>query len=124
MTDIWRRGGAYIAALRPGPGDMVIVTTLGGKLAALDARHDYEGAIDRALTLAGERRGPTKVIPMTLVEAATFCGITYEKLMADMSEEQWRNYCIGICTPLVSDHDPKVRADATELLTSLGAMPQ
>ncbi len=125
MTMLWRRGAACVAALRPALGDVVVVTTLSGKVAALDPIHSYDAAIDRALTLAGKNRGkPVKVLPMTMTEALGFCRIPVAEFMADMTDEQWRAHCIAVCTPALTDPDPRVRADALEVLTSLGVTQQ
>lgn len=124
MTDIWTKRGAYIAALRPAYGDVVVLTTLGGKLAALHPVADYDAAISRALTLAAERRGPVKVLPMTMCEALAFCGITVDEFLSDMTDEQWRDHCVTVCTPALTNPDPRVRADAFAVLSNLGALPQ
>ena len=124
MTDIWRRGSAYIAALRPAYGDVVVLTTLSGRVAAWDAVGDYDAAISRALKLAGERRGPVKVLPMTFAEALAFSRIPIDEFLDDMTDEEWRDHCVGVCTPALTDPDPRVRRDAIEVLTTLGAMPQ
>jgi hypothetical protein len=127
MTDIYRRNGACVAAMRPAYGDVVVITTVSGKVAALDPVREYDAAIDRALTraltLAGDWRPPVKVLPMTMAEALAFCRVPLADLMADMTDEEWRHHCIKVCTPMLSDPDPRVRADATEVLTSHGAMP-
>jgi hypothetical protein len=127
MTYIHRRNGACVAALRPAYGDAVVVTTVGGKVAALDPVADYDKvisrALTRALTLAGDWRPPVKVLPMTMVEALAFCGITVDDYLSDMTEEEWGEYCVKHCTPALHNADPRVRADAEEVLTSLGAMP-
>lgn len=125
MTMIWSRDGAYVAALRPAYGDVVVMTTLSGKVATLDRVGDYDAAIDRALKLAGKHRGePVKVLTMTFTEALTFCRIPVHEFLADMTDDQWRAHCIAVCTPALADPDPRVRAEALEVLTSLGVTEQ
>lgn len=125
MTTFWRNGRACIAALRPVYGDAVVMTTLGGEVAALDRVGDYDAAIDRALKLAAKHPyQPVKVLPMRFIEALAFCRITVHEFMADMTDDQWRAHCIAVCTPALTDLDPRVRADALEVLTSLGVTPQ
>lgn len=125
MTTIWTKNGAYIAALRPARGDLVVITTLAGRAAALDPVANYEAAIGRALRLAARnRRVPIKVLPMTLGEALSFCGVGIDEFMSDLTDEQWRDRCIAICTPALSNPDPRVRADATAVLTGLEGLPQ
>lgn len=120
-----RKGATCIAALRPSHLDVVVVTTLAGKVAALDGVPDYDAAIQRALKLAERNRGaPVKVLPMTMGEALTFCGISVHDFLSDYTDEQWREHCIRVCTPGLTDPDPRVRADARAVLTDLGAMPQ
>jgi hypothetical protein len=119
-----RKGRACVAALRPSYRDVVVVTTLAGKVAALDGVKDYDAAIQRALRLAGEQTGPVKVLPMTMGEALTFCRISVDEFLSDFTDDEWREHCIRVCTPGLTDPDPRVRADAVAVLTDLGAMPQ
>lgn len=122
---LYTLNGAYVAALRPTYGDIVVTTTLRGKVAALDPVADYDGAVRRALTLAGRERGaPVKVLPMTLIEAVTFCGISFEEFMADISDEELRERSIAVCVPALDSPDPRVRADAAEVLANLGVTKQ
>lgn len=120
---IWRRGPACIFALKPARGDLVVMTTLNGRVAALDPVGDYDDAINRALTLAGKNRGKAvKVMPMSLMGAVLICGISIEEFMADISDEQLRERTIAACVPLLDHPDPRERQEARALLEHWGAM--
>lgn len=123
MSTIWTRNGAYIAALRPAAGDLVVMTTLDGRVAALDPVGDYDGAISRALTLAGKhRRSAVKVLTMTLVEAVTFCGIGFDAFTADISDAELRERTVAACLPMLDHPNPRERNEARALLEHWGAM--
>jgi hypothetical protein len=64
------------------------MTTLDGRIEAIDHVCDYDRAIMHALDLAEERRGYVKVLTMTLMEAVLFCGITPAQFMADITDDE------------------------------------
>jgi hypothetical protein len=85
---ISRWGKPCIDALRPGPRDLVVMTTVGGRIEVMDHVCDYDRAIQHALDLAEEQRGYVKVFTMTLMEAVLFCGITPAQFMADITDDE------------------------------------
>lgn len=120
---IWRRRGAYIWALQPAHDDVVVMTTLAGRVAALDPVRDYDGAIDRALTLAGANRGKAvNVMPMSLMGAVLICGISIDEFMADITDDELRERTIAACLPMLDHPNPRERNEARALLEHWGAM--
>jgi hypothetical protein len=119
---ISRWGKPCIDALRPAQGDLVVITTLGGRIEALDHVSDYDRAVMHALDLAEERRGYVKVFTMTLTEAVFFCGLTPSQFMADMTDEELRERTIAACLPLLDHPNERDRDEARALLEHWGAM--
>ena len=123
MTNIWTQNGNRVAALAPGPGDLVVLTTIGGRVAATQPIREYQQALDKALAFAAQTEHPIKVLPTTLTEAVRFCGITPAEFVADLTDEDMRRMAIEPCLSVLRESsDPKERADALEILTSLGVI--
>ena len=64
------------------------MTTVGGRIEAMDHVTDYDRAITHAMDLAEERRGYVKVFTMTLMEAVLFCDITPGQFMSDITDDE------------------------------------
>lgn len=77
-----RRGTAFVEAYRPAQGETVVITTVGEHVAAIDSVNYYDRVIMNALEFADAKLGAVKVLPMTLFEAALFCGVPPAEFMS------------------------------------------
>lgn len=122
MWMIHRWGKPGIFAQRPGRGDLVVITTLGGRVVELDHVRDYDRAIQRALDLAEETKGIVKVLCTGLTEACIICRIPCADFISDISDEELRERTIAACVPMLDHPDPRERRDARALLEHWGAI--
>lgn len=129
--DLWTTGGHRVASMEPGPGDLFVVTTIGGKRALVEPIVQYERAVRIADAFARrlrhERPVTIRVLPMSAEELLAHMGLSREQLARGSTPEDDtadRKLVIDTCMAAIRDcPDPAVRADALGLLTSLGAMP-
>jgi hypothetical protein len=122
MMMVWRQGKPCIFAQRVGPGDLVVITLVGKRVAELDHVRDYDRAIQRALRLADETKAIVKVLCTGLMEACIIARIPFDYFMADMSNEELRERTIAACVPLLDHPNPRQRQEARALLEHWGAI--
>lgn len=61
QTDLWGPGDNRVVALPPSPGDLFVVTTVGGKLVLLHPIDEYEQAVRIANAFCRRYRGESPV---------------------------------------------------------------
>ena len=131
MTTLRMRNGNCVAALAPSPGDLFVVTAIGGKVVFLQGAHDYEKALRLAETFAEQMPPPNrpftvKVLGMSLDELLAFKGISRDEFAASISPEadvETRRLAVATCKEALRDcNDPAVRRDAYDLLVSIGEL--
>jgi hypothetical protein len=132
MTNIWTPTGNRVAALAPGPGDLFVVTTIGGKRVLVEPIDQYERAIRIAESFARQmaqaRPFSIKVLCMSFPELLAHMGTTREecaKLVTPEEAESDRRLAISTCMDVLrTSNDAQVRADALDVLTSMGVLKQ
>lgn len=132
MTNIWTPTGNRVAALAPGPDDLFVVTTLFGKRVFVEPIGDYDKALRLAEAFASRTTQPRpftiKVLCMSFAELLAHMGTTreeYAKHLTPEEAESDRKLAISACMDMLRTcNDPAVRADALEILTSMGVLPQ
>jgi hypothetical protein len=132
MTNIWTPNGNRVAALAPGPGDLFVVGMLFGKRVFVWPITDYDRAITTTQAFARQITQPRpftiKVLPMSLDELLAHMGMTRAELAAGVSpamEQEFRQLGIEACMKVLREcNEPQVRAEAVDLLTSMGALGQ
>lgn len=130
MTNLRMRNGNCVAALAPSPGDLFVVTTIGGKVVFLQGAEDYEKALRLAEAFAeqmqSDRPFTVKVLGMSLDELLAFKGISREEFVASVSPEadaEMRRSAVATCKEALRDcNDSAVRRDAYELLVRMGEL--
>ena len=128
--NVWTPNGNRVAALAPGPDDLFVVTTIGGRRVTVQPVADYPKAIKTAEAFARETDTPrpltVKVLCMSLRELLAHMGTTIGDFAAGLSPEvdkEFRHLAIQTCMEaLHANTDAATRADAVELLTGLGAL--
>lgn len=127
---IWTPNGNNVAVLPPSPGDLFVVTTIGGQRVFVEPIGQYEKAITTAEAFARATTQPRpftiKVLCMTFPELLAHMGTTREEcvkyLSADDAEKD-REAAIRACTEMLrACNDAQVRADCLDILRDLGAM--
>jgi hypothetical protein len=127
---IWTPNGNHVAALSPAPGDLFVVTTIGGKRVFVEPVSEYEKAIRLAEAFARAttqtRPFTIKVLCMSFSELLAHMGTTRDecaKALSDEDREADRQGSIDACMSLLrTSNDPQVRADALDILKEMGAM--
>lgn len=127
---IWTPNGNHVAVLAPAPGDLFVVTTIGGKRVFVEPVSRYEKALEVAERFARartERRPYTiKVLCMSFSELLAHMGMTREdmaKTLSDEDAEADRQAAIGTLKELLlTSNEPQVRAEAIDMLTEIGAL--
>jgi hypothetical protein len=131
MTNLQMRNGNCVAALAPSPGDLFVVTTMGGKVVFLQGADDYEKALRLAEAFADQMPPPdrpftVKVLGMSLDELLAFKGISREEFVASISPEahaEARQLAVAACKEALCDcNDSAVRRDAYHLLIGMGEL--
>lgn len=131
MTNLRMRNGNCVAALAPSPGDLFVVTTIGGKVVFLQGADDYEKALRLAEAFAEqmspkERPFTVKVLGMSLDELLAFKGVSRDDFVASISPEgdvEIRRFAVAACKEALRDcNDPAVRRDAYDLLVDMGEL--
>jgi hypothetical protein len=126
--DLWTTGSIRVATMAPGPGDLFVVTTLGGKRVFVEPTDQYERAVRVAESIARrvvhDRPVIIRVLPMTLAELLAHMGTTREQLAQGASPEDDaadRKLIIDTCMAVLREcNDAAVRTDAYNLLVSMG----
>lgn len=132
MTNIWTPNGNRVAALPPGSGDLFVVTTLFGQRITVEPVSAFDAAVARAEAfargMAHDRPFTVKVLCMSFRELLAAQGLAMEHMRAGYTHEdeaEDRQRAIEACTATLRDsNDPTVRADAFEVLTSMGVIKQ
>ena len=127
---IWTPNGNRVAVLSPSPGDLFVVTTIGGQRVFIEPIRQYEKAVRIAEAFARATTQPrpfaVKVLCMTFTELLAHMGTTREEcakyLSADDAEND-RQAAVRACTDMLRTcNDAEVRADCLDILKDLGAM--
>ena len=127
--DLWGAGSGIVATLPPSPGDLFCVTTAQGRQVFLDPVTSYDAAMRRANAFARRVVHPEplviKVVCLSMAEALVL-GLAPADLFADQTPEQeveMRQAVVTACHDALRNcPDAKVRSDALQLLTDLGAI--
>lgn len=129
MTNCWTPNGNRVASMAPGPDDLFVVTTILAKTVFIQPVADYERAFKIAEAFARhmtmKRPFAIKVIPMSLDEMLAHIGMTREEFAKGLPIDDIaaRKLVVDTCMEALRDcADPAVRADALDLLTSLGVV--
>lgn len=131
MTTLRSRNGNCVAALQPAPGDLFVVTLLGGKVVFVQPADEYEQALRLAGAFAEQATNPdgrpftVKVHGMSLAELLAFKGISRDDFGAGLAEHdaELRAMAERTCKDVLrASNDAAVRSDAFDLLVSMGAI--
>jgi hypothetical protein len=130
MTNIWTPNGNRVAALVPGPDDLFVVTTIGGRRVTVQPIDEYDKALKTAEAFARQTSTPrplsVKVLCLSLRELLAQVGTTPAEFFAGMTPEEdaeLRRLAIDACmNALRKSNEASVRADAMEALTALGVI--
>lgn len=130
MTTLRMRNVNCVTALAPCPGDLFVVTMLGGKVVFLQGADDYEKALRLAETFAEQmthdRPFTLKVVGLSLDELLAFKGISRDEFVAGISPEsdaEMTKLTVATCKEALRDcNDPAVRRDAYDLLVAMGEL--
>lgn len=128
--DLWGAGGHRVATMAPSPDDLFVVTLMFGKRVLVDPIDQYDRAVRVAEAFARrivhDRPVTIKVLPMSFAELVAHTGTTREELAMTLTPEDReadRRLIIDGCwRALRESNDPKVRAEASEILTGMGVM--
>lgn len=130
MTNIWTpgSGGGRVATMAPGPDDVFVVTTVGGRRALIHPVGLYEHALELAQA-AAIRMAPVpmtiRVMAVTLSEAQAF-GFVSDDLFEDQTpgqEAEMRQLVVStLWTVVRHSNEARPRADALRLLKEMGEM--
>ena len=127
--DLWSKGNNRVTTMAPGPGDLFVVTTLGGKRVFVEPIDQYDHALRIAEGFARriihDRPVIIRVVPMTSDELLMHMGTTLEAVATNPSEGDSadRKLVVDTCMAALREcSDPAVREDALALLTSLGVL--
>lgn len=127
MTNVyWAPGGGRVATIAPGPDDLFVVTTIGGRRALFQPVNEY----DRALSVAQafvKAQAPmpitVKVLCVTATEAKAMGFVpdaAPEALSPEEEAEARQLAVITLWNVVRNGNDAKVRGDALHLLKELG----
>lgn len=127
--DLWGQGGNVVAVLPPSPGDLFVLVTVDGKIALNWPITEHERAVQVAQAFTRRLRGDSaitiKVLSVTLREAQAW-GYAPRDLFAEQTPEEeaeWRQLARDACYDLLHyGTDPRVRADAMEMLRGMGLL--
>lgn len=127
---IWTPNGNHVAALGPSPGDLFVVTMIGGKRVFVEPVTQYEKAVGLAEAFARAMTQPRpftiKVLCMTFGELIAHMGHRredYANALSPEDAERDRQAKISACMDLLRTcNDPQVRADALDILKEMGAI--
>ena len=126
----WGLGNNVVAVLPPSHGDLFADVLIEGKLAMSYPITEYDRAVNAANWFArhveADRPVVIKVLCLSAREAETMFGFSFrEELAKETPWQAWqtreaiRTSCISA---LRTSNDPKVRADAMEVLQGLGEL--
>ncbi|MFE3837897.1 hypothetical protein [Pseudogemmobacter sonorensis] len=127
--NLWGPGDNRVVALPPSPGDLFVVTTVGGKLALVHPIDEYDKAVSLANAFIHRWRGrpvaTIKVLSLTLQEAQAM-GYLPANLSQNQTPEQRaeaRQFVVSNLWRIIRDsNDAKPRAEALDLLRSMGEL--
>jgi hypothetical protein len=130
--DLWGAGGHRVATMAPGPDDLFVVTLMFGKTVLVDPIDQYDRTVRVAEAFARrivhDRPVTIKVIPLSFRELLAHEGTTREevaKTLTPADRAADRLLITDACWKVLREsNDPKVRADALELLTGMGVSKQ
>jgi hypothetical protein len=117
----WTEGKPF-GVLKSGPRDSFVVTLAEGRRIETTTIDRFEEVVRRAQCLATETDLAVKVLPMTAREYIAFAGIRASDLAASPeAEADLRKLTVEtLRTAMVDAPDQATRAEARDLLTSMG----
>ncbi len=126
--NIWGPGGGRVATMAPGPGDVMVLTTAGGRRVLMHPVDQYDHAVKLAHA-AVLRMAPVpvtlRVMCLSLAEAQAM-GLAPVDLFPDMTPAQdadMRLIVVNTLHAVLRDcNEPQPRADALQLLRQMGEM--
>lgn len=128
--NIWTPGavGGRVATMAPGPGDVMVLTTVGGKRVLMHTVEQYDHALKLAQA-AALRMSPMpvtiRVMGLSLAEAQAM-GLAPDDLFQDMTPEddaQMRRIVVNTLHAVLRDcNEPQPRAEAMQLLRQMGEL--
>ena len=127
--DLWNTGNTVVK-LPPSPGDLFVAALVQGNVAFCWPITEYQRAVRQAEAFARrvklDKPFTVKVLSLTAWEGCTVLGINPATLFSDDTAEQeatMRQAGIAACMDaLRSSNEPAVRADAMDLLITLGEL--
>lgn len=111
-----------LTTVAPGKLDLFVLTLVDGARAALDAITDYDAALARARGFHRDHPCQVKVLPVTGAEARNLLGITVPERPQPMDAADLRLIRDTLLTVARDGSDPDARADAIDLLTTMGVV--
>ena len=110
-----------VETIAPGKLDLLVVTLINGKRAALCSVLDYDAALAKARAFGKDHRCQIKVLSLTGPEARNFFNWSDDDLPPEATDE--RKAAIDQLLAIARDsNDTDARQDAFDLLNDLGVI--
>jgi len=121
---LWGAPGHQVAVLHPSMGDLFVMTTVNGMQVSMDPVTKFDAAVRRANKMADRLVHPErvviKVLCLSFLEACKVQGLNPATLFEHQTPDDaaaMRQQAITNCNDaLRNSNDPRVRAEALELL--------
>lgn len=111
-----------VTTVAPGKLDLFVLTLVDGARGALDPVTDYDAALARARDFQRDHKCQVKVLPLTGAEARNLLGITAPERPQPMDATDVSLIRDTLLTVARDGSDPEARADAIDLLTTMGVV--
>jgi hypothetical protein len=111
-----------VASIEPGKLDLLVVTLIDGKRAALCSVLDYDAAVAKARAFAAEHQCQIKVLPLTGPEARNFLDLTPDDPPSELDPVMRAEMVECLLTVARDSSDSDARRDAHDLLTEWGVI--
>ena len=111
-----------VTTIEPGKLDLLVVTLIDGKRAALCSVLDYDAALAKARAFAAEHQCQIKVLPLTGPEARHFLDLKPDDPPTDIDPVLRAEMVERLLTVARESNDPDARRDAHDLLTEWGVI--
>ena len=111
-----------VTTIEPGKLDLLVVTLIDGKRAALCSVLDYEAAVAKARAFAAEHQCQIKVLPLTGLEARHFLNLTLDDPPSELDPVLRAEMVKRLLTIARDSPDSDARRDAHDLLTEWGVI--
>jgi len=127
--NLWGPGDNRVVMLPPSPGDLFVVTTVGGKLALVHPIDEYDKAVSIAHAFTHRWRADQpvtiKVLSLTLHEAQAmgYLPTNLSQNQTPTQRAEARQFVVNNLWRIISTcNDAKPRAEALDLLRSMGEL--